>query len=144
MDKGNVDPTADLPELDTLTIRQLKELGHERGYDEVWCMGKKKADYIEWLRSQHNQACIEKDPDPVDVMVQNLRANQHRLDERKEEYMKQCEEMREKRHETLVKVADLESRREKTHMHYEAIIMGLKLIIKLNESISCYERAINN
>lgn len=138
-EKGLVEP---LPDLDTLTIAKLKELGAERGYNDIWRRGTKRADYIKWIQEQYNEEVRKARPDPLTIMMADMRANMERVREQKAKAAGMLDELMAKKKAVETKIAALESVPEKTPAQYESIIVLLKSLIKLNDIITTTRRLV--
>ena len=141
---GNNAQVEPLPDLSTLTIAKLKELGAERGYNDIWRTGTKRADYIKWIQDQYEEEIRRAQPNRLDTMLADMCANTEKAREQKARAASMLDDLTAKKVTVETKIAELESMKDKTPAQYEKIIELLKSLIKLNDIIATTQRLVNS
>jgi chromosome segregation ATPase len=130
-------PPAPLPEdLESMRIVDLKELGRERGYNDIWRNGTKKADYIAWINAQHAEQIRAAQPNPLNALVDRMREQREHIREQKEYITQKQLEISAKKECLLTVIAMLDSKENKTIEEYEGLVKSLKLLMEYNEVLS--------
>ena len=122
-----------LPNLDTMTIAQLKEYGKERGFNECWLEGKRKSNYVDWIISQHD---IEIDEKKADVAFDNILKNVQNYSNQKDDLKKKLEDYIFKKDELRAKInEELLIPGEKTTLQYQQLIKMYEMLVELTDVI---------